>query len=401
MDSIETLRITGLQTTLLSVPFTQPTSWPYGRWEGLTVVLVEVETNCGVTGLGESVCLQDPASSVEQYIHGCAPLLVGEDPFDCERLEKKMLGYGGWLFAQQSFGYVLGGIDMALWDIRGKACGLPLYKLLGGAVRREISFMKFLHHDSPERMADEAELAVADGYEMLYFKYTTIAELKEAIGSVRERVGLAPGIWVDFNQTLSPGFAVRLLPFLEEMGVCIVEQPTLASDVEGLKYVTTSTSIQVLAHESSWSVADAFRVAAGRAADIVSVEPRMQGSMLAAKKAAAICEAVGMPVLMHAIGELGVAHAANLHFLASTPNAILANQTLYDWLSGDVVAGGMMPLRGGRQLVPEGPGLGIELDRAKVAEYAENYRRAGKYSYFGGSHAAQGADLPVPLRPSY
>jgi L-alanine-DL-glutamate epimerase-like enolase superfamily enzyme len=401
MNNANTLRITGLKTTLLSVPFSQPTSWPYGRWDGLTVVLVEVETNCGVTGLGESVCLQDPASSVEQYIHGCAPLLVGEDPFDCERLEKKMLGYGGWLFAPQSFGYVLGGIDMALWDIRGKACGLPLYKLLGGAVRKEISFMKFLHHDSPECMADEAEVAVAEGYEILYFKYTTIAELKDAIRSVRERVGSAPGVWVDFNQTLSPGFAVRLMPFLEEMGVCIVEQPTLASDLEGLKYVTTSTSIQVLAHESSWSVSDVFRVAASRAADIVSVEPRMQGSMLAAKKAAAICESVGMPVLMHAIGELGVAHAAYLHFLASTPNAILANQTMYDWLAGDIIAGGMMPLRGGRQLVPEGPGLGIELDRSRVAEYAENYRRAGKYSYFGGSYAAQGTNLPVPLRPSY
>jgi L-alanine-DL-glutamate epimerase-like enolase superfamily enzyme len=401
MHSAETLRITGLKTTLLSVPFTQPTSWPNGRWDGLTVVLVEVETNCGITGLGESVCLQDPASSTEQYIHGCAPLLVGEDPFDCERLEKKMLGFGGWLFAPQSFGYGLGGIDMALWDIRGKVCGLPLYKLLGGAVRKEISFMKFLHHDSPGGMADEAEAAVAEGYEMLYLKYTTIAELKDALRSVRERVGSEPGVWVDFNQTLSSGFAVRLMPFLEEMGVSIVEQPTLASDVEGLKYVTTSTSIQVLAHESSWSVSDVFTVVASRAADIVSVEPRMQGSVLAAKKAAAICEAVGVPVLMHAIGELGVAQAAHLHFLASTPNAILANQTMYDWLAGDVIAGGMAPLRGGRQLVPEGPGLGVELDRSKVAEYADNYRRAGKYSYFGGSHAAQGANRPVPLRPSY
>ncbi len=400
MDRVETLRITGIRTTLLSVPFTQSTAWPNGRWEGLTGVLVEVETSGGITGLGERACLQDPASSVEQYIHGCAQLLVGEDPFDCERLEKKMLGFGGWLFAPQSFGYGLGGIDMALWDIRGKACGLPLYKLLGGAVRREINFMKFLHHDCPERMGDEAEAAVAEGYEMLYFKYTSIAELKVALRSVRERVGSTPDIWVDFNQTLSPGFAVRLLPHLEEMGVTIVEQPTLASDLEGLKYVTRSTSIQVLAHESSWSVADAFRVAASRAADIVSVEPRMQGSMLAAKKAAAICEAVGMPVLMHAIGELGVAQAAYLHFLASTPNAILANQTMYDWLAGDILAGGSIPLRGGRQAVPEGLGLGIELDRSKVAEYAENYRKMGKYSYFGGSHA-QDSDGPVPLRPSY
>jgi glucarate dehydratase len=127
----------------------------------------------------------------------------------------------------------------------------------------------------------------------------------------------------------------------------------------------------------------------------------MQGTILAAKKAAAICEAVGIPVLMHAIGELGVAQAAHLHFLASTPNAILANQTMYDWLADDIIAGGMMPFSGGRQLVPEGPGLGIELDRAKVAEYADNYRRVGKYSYFGGLESARGTPLPTPLRPAY
>lgn len=199
MHSRKTLRITGLKTTLLSLPFSRPTLWPNGRWEGLTTVLVEIETDRGIVGLGESICLQNPATSVEEYVRGCEPLLVGEDPFDCERLEKKMLGYGGWLFAPQAFGYTLGGIDMALWDIRGKVTGLPLYKLLGGAVRKQVSFMRFLHHDSPERMADETQEAVAEGWDMLYFKYTTISGLQEAIHSVRDRLGSAPGIWIDFT----------------------------------------------------------------------------------------------------------------------------------------------------------------------------------------------------------
>lgn len=181
----------------------------------------------------------------------------------------------------------------------------------------------------------------------------------------------------------------------------IVEQPTLSSDIDGLKRVTDSTSVQILAHESSWLMSDVFRVAASRAADIISVEPRMQGTILAAKKAAAICESVGIPVLMYSIGELGVAHAAHLHFLASTPNAIMHNQTLYDWLADDIIAGGKMVLSGGRQAVPEGTGLGVELDSHKVAEYAENYRRVGKYSYFGGLESVKGPLLPVPLRPSY
>jgi L-alanine-DL-glutamate epimerase-like enolase superfamily enzyme len=261
--------------------------------------------------------------------------------------------------------------------------------------------MEYLHHDTPERMADEAATAVAAGYETLYLKYTAVADLEVAIQAVRQRVGPEPKLWVDFNQTLSPGFAVQLLQRLESFGVTIVEQPVLASDLDGMIYVKNSTTIQILAHESSWTLHDAFNVASRRAADIVSVEPRMQGSILAAKKAAGICEAVGLPVLMHAIGELGIAQAAYLHFLASTPNAILANQTMYDWLDDDIIQGGKIPIEGGCQAVPEGPGLGVQLDREKVARYNENYKRVGKYSYFGGLSAEHTADLPVPLWPSY
>ena len=393
--------ITDIRTTPVSIPFTRSTRWPYGLWEGLTAILVEVETDEGIIGLGESVCLQDPASAAESYILACKPLIVGEDPFNSERLEKKIRGYGGWLFAPMTAGYVLGGIDIALWDIKAKACGLPLYKLLGGAIRKQIPFMKYLHHDAPEKMVEEASTAVGAGYETLYLKYTTIPELETAIEAVRRAVGAGSKLWVDFNQTLSPGFAVQLLRRLESIPVNIVEQPVLASDLDGMVYVKNSTTIQILAHESSWTLPDVFNVASRRAADIVSVEPRMQGSILAAKKAAAICEAVGLPVLMHSIGELGIAQAAYLHFLASTPNAILANQTMYDWLNDDIIQGGKMQIVGGCQDVPEGPGLGVQLDREKVAYYAENFRQVGKYSYFGGLGADRSPHVPVPLWPTY
>lgn len=400
MQACEEMRISGLKTTIVSVPFSKATKWPYGQWDGITAVLVELETDSGICGIGESICLQEPASSVEQYLQGCAPLIIGEDPFQSERLEKKIFSYGGWLFARHSFGYILGGIDIALWDIRAKACGLPLYNLLGGALRKRIAFMQFLHHDTPEGMADEAQRAVADGYTTLYLKYTSIPELKDSIRAVRERVGPSPSIWVDFNQTLSPGYAISLMSFLEEMGVSIVEQPTLASDFEGLQRVTNSTRIRILAHESSWSMHDVFRVAANHAADIVSVEPRMQGTILAAKKAAAICEAVGIPVLMHSVGELGVAQAAYLHFLASTPNAILVNQTMYSWLKDDVIIGGKIPFDCGGQIVPDAPGIGVELDHDKVAQYADNYEKYGRYSVFGGTDILS-AEASPPLFPTY
>jgi L-alanine-DL-glutamate epimerase-like enolase superfamily enzyme len=404
-QAVRELRITSVTSTILSVPFAAPTFWPYGRWDGVTVVVVEIATDAGITGIGESSCFQSPAEGFKSFIDAAGQLLIGESPFDTERLLSKLKGHGGWVFAPHFASYALGGLDMALWDIIGKAANQPLYRLLGGRFRAQAECSKYLHHDSPEAMAAEAAVAVAGGYQTLYFKYTDIPHLRTAVRAVRAAVGDEPVIWVDFNQTLSPGFAVQYLREMEPYGLNIAEQPVAAANLEGMAYVKNSVSARILAHESSWSLPDVLNVIIRDAADIISVEPRMTWGILAVKKAAAAAEAAGLPVTMHSSAELGIAQAAYLHIIASTPNFILANQCMYDWFAADIISGGKLKFDGPLLTVPEGPGIGVELDREAVARFHANYRKVGTYAITGSGRqdgaADGGSKVPVPKWPAY
>ena len=265
------MKITDLKSTILSVPFSKPTFWPYGRWEGMTVIVIEIQTTEGITGLGESVCFHNPAEAIKAFIDYTKPFLIGQDPFDTERIGKRIEGLGGWNFSRQFAGYALGGIDMALWDIIGKVCDQPVYKLLGGKIREKSECFKFIHHNQPEIMANEAKEAVGHGYRTIYCKYINIEHLEKAIQAIREAIGDEPKLWVDFNGTLSPGFAIEFLKKMEQFRIDIAEQPVLPSNLDGMAYVRNSVSAQILAHESSWTLYDTLNVIARGAADIIII----------------------------------------------------------------------------------------------------------------------------------
>jgi L-alanine-DL-glutamate epimerase-like enolase superfamily enzyme len=395
------MKITDLKTTILSVPFSKPTFWPFGRWDGSTVVVIEIETDEGITGLGESLCLQNSAEAVELLIQGTRPLLIGQDPFDTEPIGKRIEGLGAWNpYGRYFAGYALGGIDMALWDIAGKACNQPVYKLLGGKIRDKAEGFKFIRHDKPEIMAAEAQAAVTQGYRTIYCKYTEIDHLESAIQAIREAIGDKPKLWVDFNQTLSPGFAVAFLKKMENLRIDIAEQPVLRSNLDGMAYVRNSVSTQILAHESCWTISDTLNVINKGAADIISAEPRMSWGLMATKKAAALAEAAGIPVVMHSSAELGIAQASFLHVIASTPNFILANQCMYDWFDDDYIKGGKLVFDGPFLTVPEAPGLGVELDRDKMLKYHKNYKKVGIYA-LSSLNTKDLRSAPPPLFPSY
>jgi L-alanine-DL-glutamate epimerase-like enolase superfamily enzyme len=394
------VKIKDLKSTIVSIPFAKPTLWPYGHWDGMTVVVIEIETDQGLIGLGESICIQSSAEAVKLFIDNTKPYLLDQDPFDTERIAKQIEGLGGWTFGRHFAGYALAGIDMALWDIIGKACNQPLYKLLGGKIRDKSEGFKFIHHDEPEKMAIEAKEAVQQGYNTIYCKYTSIEHLQAAIEAIRSEIGDQPKLWVDFNGTLSPGFAVKFLKEMERYRIDIAEQPVLPSNLEGMAYVRNSVYPQILAHESSWTLYETLNVIKKGAADIISVEPRMTWGIMATKKAAAVAEAAGMPVIMHSFAELGVAQAAFLHVIASTANFILANQCMYDWYADDYIKGGPMQFEGAFLRVPEGPGLGVALDRDKMIKYHETYQEIGMFSVFG-LEPDELRTVPPPLFPSY
>lgn len=366
------MRITGIRATPVAVPFTRDETWAFGRRRGLISVLVELTTDEGVTGLGEASAYP-AAPVVEATLRSIEPLVVGADPFAIERLLKRVDVIGTWhhMRAQSP---ALAAVECACWDIVGKVCGRPLVDLFGGRFHDDVEYFCYVSGETPEAVAEAARAGAADGYTTFYLKVGSPrpAHDIERVAAVRDGAGPDAKIRVDANEAWSPGTAVRVIGELSRYGLELVEQPTSGRNLPEMAYVRGRIDVPLLANEASWTRYDQLQVIRHGAADVISVDNQMDGGLLNLKRAAGLCEAAGLPVVKHSLGELGVAQAAGLHVLAATPNVLHASQGYGSMLADDVLS---TPLahKDGRVAPPDAPGLGVTLDPDKVARYAELY----------------------------
>jgi L-alanine-DL-glutamate epimerase-like enolase superfamily enzyme len=386
------MKIAALKTTIVSVPFRKLYPWRLGLSRGTTCVLVEVTTDTGLVGLGESPCLFPPAEAFKAVMDACAPFLIGEDPFDHERIYKRILSLNGLYYDRIFAGLALSGIDLALWDLMGKAAGQPLYKLIGGGFHSEARFICIVPVSEPKTMAEDARRAVADGCQTIYIKYDGDEQaLIDRLEAVRGAVGYKVHLRIDFNQGLSPGFAVKFIRQLERYELESVEQPCGEDDLDGMRHIRESVDTPVISDESSKSFYHAYATIRARAADILEVDPHTTDGIWGVRKVCGIAEAAGLPVVFHSVGELGINQMKVVHLAISTPNATLDHQTIYDYNGDDVVLGGVIPFQRWTIAPPVKPGLGVELDPAKVEKYAEYYRERGGM-YMGAFNAMAAPD---------
>ena len=225
-------------------------------------------------------------------------------------------------------------------------------------------------------MADDARAWVERGFRTLYLKVGFGAEVDVArVRAIREAVGEGPRIRVDANQAWGPAAARTIIERLAEYDLEYVEQPTLASNLDEMAALRRMVSVPILAHEASLTVEGSLNTIAKQAADALQLDPRFDAGIAGARTAALMAEAAGLPVLTHTFGELGVATAAVLQLHAAHRNFVLDNQTYYWNLEDDVVVGGLMPWHDCELDIPTAPGIGVELDRDRVAHYAALYER--------------------------
>jgi L-alanine-DL-glutamate epimerase-like enolase superfamily enzyme len=391
------MKITNLKTTIVCVPFCKVYPWRLGEANGITAVLAEVTTDTGLVGIGESPCFFPSAEGIKAAMDSCTPFLLGEDPFDHERIYKRILAYNGLYYDRVFAGLTLSGIDLALWDLMGKAANQPLYKLLGGRVHQEARFICIVPLAEPPKMAEAAQRAVGQGCHTLYVKYDgDEQQLIDRLQAIRAAIGPKPNLRLDFNQGLTPGFAVKFIRELERFGLETVEQPCGEEDLAGLRYIKDSISTPVISDESSKTFYHAYNTIKAEAADIIQIDPFTTDGLWGVRKACGIAEAAGLPVVFHCIGELGLNQMKIVHLAVSTPNATIDHQTLYDYNSDDVIIGGLLAFDHWTMKPSSRSGLGVELDRNKVNQYAELYKSQGG-RYITGRHNLEGIKHSVPL----
>jgi L-alanine-DL-glutamate epimerase-like enolase superfamily enzyme len=323
---------------------------------------------------------------------------MGEDPFDHERIYKRILSLNGLYYDRIFASLALSGIDLALWDLMGKAAGQPLYKLIGGRFHSAARFICIVPLAEPETMAEDAKRVVGDGCQTIYIKYDGDEQaLVDRLEAVRRAVGYKVHIRIDFNQGLSPGFAVKFIRQLERYELESVEQPCGEADLDGMRHICQSVDTPVISDETSKSFDYAYATIKAGAADILEVDPHTTDGIWGVRKVCGIAEAAGLPVVFHSVGELGINQMKVVHLAVSTPNATLDHQTLYDYNGDDVVLGGLIPFHRWTMRPPDIPGLGVELDPAKVEKYAEYYREHGGM-YMGAFNAQATPDAAEHLR---
>ncbi|MGH3435239.1 MAG: mandelate racemase/muconate lactonizing enzyme family protein [Sciscionella sp.] len=392
------MRITGLTTTPVAVPYRTEEVWAFGTRSGQVSVLLELHTDEGITGIGEAAAYPS-AEIVLAVFNSIEGLVLGEDPLAIERLIHRIDLVGTWHHVKGS-SPAIAAVEMACWDILGKICGQPLVNLLGGKFRDRVEYFYYIPRTSPDEVAAEGRRASEFGFRTCYLKalHDDPQCDVERVAALRAGAGPAARIRVDANEAWSPGTAIRTIRAMEAYGLELIEQPVSGRNLPEMAYVRSRVDTPLLANEASWTRHDQLAVIRAGAADVISVDNQMDGGLLNLKRSAGLAEAAGLPVVKHSLGELGIALAAATHALAATPNFRYANQAYGALLADDVTSGFGGPASGYRDgclEVPAAPGLGVSLDAEKVARYAELYRMHGReFSFHDSGKSAVSPALP-------
>jgi L-alanine-DL-glutamate epimerase-like enolase superfamily enzyme len=362
------------------------------KWAGLNVelgnfVLVRIRTNEGLIGYGEATPLADwggdfgrrsgeTLATVTSTVNDIlAPALLGTDPAAVtsarQIMDRLVVGHP----------YAKCAVDIALHDLWGKSLGQPIYRLLGGQVRDSVPVAHMIGLMNERDAADEGIAAVADGVRALQIKGGVDSERDiRLVRVLRGEVGAGVTLRLDANQGYGhPKRARGVVERLVEAGVDLVEQPTV-----GLTYlaeVTAHARVPIIADESCWDVNDALEVVQRRAADCLSIYLAKAGGFVGARAVAAVAEAQRMPCDINGSIESAIGNAANTHFVLAQPAVTLASVIPISAPAGahpyvaagryyeDDVVKEAFEVKDGAILPLNRPGLGIEVDEARLAKY--------------------------------
>ena len=377
------MKIASVELTPVSIPFHEAETWVWGERQGISNVIVQLHADDGLIGLGEAVGFPSTPVVLEA-LKALMPLLEGQDPHHVERITRLLYTRRGWHHYRHVGNGAIAGVEMALWDLIGKAAGQPVVNLLGGPLTEMVPFYYHIPWKPINAMAQDAKLAVAQGITTLYLKIGFGEEEDVAmVTAVREAAGPRARIRVDANEAWTPAEAIHMIRKLEPLDIEFVEQPVSMYDVDALARVRAVSAVPIAANQTSWTEFNVLDIVRRQAADIILTDQHQVGGLLAFKKVCALCEYAQLPVLKHSFGDLGVSTAAGLHLLSSCPNTTtMASQTHLHFLQHDIVRPAYAFTHGALR-VPLAPGLGVDLDPERMAEAHERYRSEGEYSPYG------------------
>jgi L-alanine-DL-glutamate epimerase-like enolase superfamily enzyme len=374
------MKIVGFDTWIVSVPYVHDEISSRVARGGVTDTIVRLTADNGLVGWGE--CTSGPdAASVEQAVRAGAPFVVGRDPWQSEAIARDFFRTGLWDHRAQTGNFAFAGIDQALWDLCGKSCGQPLYRLFGGALRTDVDYFYYLARGAPAEIERQAADGVRRGYSCFYLKVGLDEQAEsEMLAALRATIGPGRKIRVDANQAWNIPQATRLLNRWDAaFGIDFAEAPVPIDPVENMRELRARVSVALCANEGLGRVEDCLRVIRARCADVLCFSSYWVGSLRNFLTLSWAAHWEGQRVCKHTHGELGIAAAAGQHVLLAIPNAIDGAQQTAALMAGDILKEPLPIASGPRWGAIEKPGLGVEIDEAKLHHYHACYLRHGQF----------------------
>jgi glucarate dehydratase len=383
------VKIKDIRATTVTVPLQAPLRHANGvHWGRFVRTIVEVETDNGLVGLGE---MGGGGESAEAAFRAMKSYLVGHDPAHLEEMRFKIANPTASLYNNRT--QVLAALEFACLDILGQAWNVSVSEILGGRVRDRVKFATYCFFRYANPKDGSGEVRTIDQL----IDHTR--ELKRRHGFTTHKVKggvFPPDYELDAYKALAAAFPEDSLRF-DPNGAWSTEQAIrfgqaieglkndyLEDPVFGLNGMRRTRQMIRVPLATNTVVVNSEQLASNvldTAVDVILLDTTFWGGIRACVKAAAICETFQLGIAVHSSGELGIQLATMLHLGAVVPNLSFAADAHYHQLTDDIIEGGLMKYENGAIRVPVGPGLGVKLNREKLREYSELYKKLGNYPY--------------------
>jgi len=383
------MRIADIRATTVTVPLEAPLRHANGcHWGRFVRTIVEIETDTGLIGLGE---MGGGGESAEAVFRAMKQYLVGHDPARLEEMRFLIANPTASLYNNRT--QVLAALEFACLDILGQAWGVPVSEILGGRLRDRVPFAAYCFFRYANPQTGEGEVRTIDqilaNAECLKRRFGFTSHKMKAgvfhpdyeLEAYRALAAKFPSDNVRFdpNGVWSTEQAIRFGQGIEGLRNDYLEDPVYG--MNGMRRTRQMVRVPLATNTVVVNFEQLAANALDPAVDVILLDTTFWGGIRACVKAAAVCETFQTGVAVHSSGELGIQLATMLHLGAVIPNLSFAADAHYHHLKDDIIEGGLLPYENGAIRVPEGPGLGVRLNREKLREYHELYQRLGGYPY--------------------
>jgi len=383
------MKIRDIRATTVTVPLEAPLRHANGcHWGRFVRTIVEVETDNGIVGLGE---MGGGGESAEAVFRAMKSYLVDHDPARIEEMRFRIANPTASLYNNRT--QILAALEFACLDILGQAWGIPVCEILGGRLRDRVPFATYCFFRFPDPKTGAGEVRTADQLidQVRALKQTHGFQTHKLKGGVfhpdyelevyRALAAAFPGdsFRFDPNGVWSTEQAVRFGQAIEDLRNDYFEDPVFG--LNGMRRTREMVKIPLATNTVVVNFEQLAANALDTAVDVILLDTTFWGGIRACVKAAGVCETFQLGVAVHSSGELGIQLATMLHLGAVLPNLSFAADAHYHHLVDDIITGGPLRYQNGSIAVPDKPGLGVRLDRDKLREYSELYKRLGGYPY--------------------